>query len=162
MDRGAWQATVHGIAKSQTPMSNEHTYTHTHTHIKEPNDSIIVSSTWPILLSKSLSVYTHTLLYVYCIATLFQGTFSLMDTYPDFSNFIQISQPPSLSPEKVPIFPASVAEHILKKKAKVLVAQLCLTLCDPMDFSPPGSSFHEILQARILESIAISFSRGSS
>ena len=85
-----------------------------------------------------------------------------MDTYPDFSNFIQISQPPSLSPEKVPIFPASVAEHILKKKAKVLVAQLCLTLCDPMDFSPPGSSFHEILQARILESIAISFSRGSS
>ena len=34
--------------------------------------------------------------------------------------------------------------------------------CDPMDCSPPGSSVHGILQARILEWIAISFSRGSS
>ena len=34
------------------------------------------------------------------------------------------------------------------------------TLCDPMDCSPPGSSVHEILQARILEWVAISFSRG--
>ena len=45
---------------------------------------------------------------------------------------------------------------------KVLVAQWCLTLCDPMGCSPPGSSVHEILQARILEWVAISFSRGSS
>ena len=44
----------------------------------------------------------------------------------------------------------------------VLVAQSCLTLCDPMDCSPPGSSVHEIFQARILEWVAISFSRGSS
>ena len=35
-------------------------------------------------------------------------------------------------------------------------------LCDPMDWSPPGSSVHELLQARILEWVAISFSRGSS
>ena len=42
------------------------------------------------------------------------------------------------------------------------VAQLCLTLCDPMDYSLPGSSLHGILQARILEWVAISFSRGSS
>ena len=40
--------------------------------------------------------------------------------------------------------------------------QLCPTLCDPMDCSPPGSSVHRILQARILEGVAISFSRGSS
>ena len=40
--------------------------------------------------------------------------------------------------------------------------QLCLILCDPMDCSPPGSSVHGILQARILEQVAISFSRGSS
>ena len=45
---------------------------------------------------------------------------------------------------------------------KVLVAQLCPTLCDPMDCSLPGSSVHGILQGRILEWIAISFSRGSS
>ena len=42
------------------------------------------------------------------------------------------------------------------------VAQLCLTLCDPKDCSPPGSSVHGILQARTLEWVAISFSRGSS
>ena len=44
----------------------------------------------------------------------------------------------------------------------MLVAQLCLTLCNPMDCSPPGSSVHEIFQARILEWVAIYFSRGSS
>ena len=38
----------------------------------------------------------------------------------------------------------------------------CLTLCDPMDSSPPGSSVHGIFQAWILEWVAISFSRGSS
>ena len=38
----------------------------------------------------------------------------------------------------------------------------CPTLCNPTDCSPPGSSVHGILQARILESVAISFSRGSS
>ena len=47
------------------------------------------------------------------------------------------------------------------KKVKVLVTQSCLTLCDPTDCSPPGSSVHGILQARILEWMAISFSRGS-
>ncbi|CAI9157978.1 unnamed protein product [Rangifer tarandus platyrhynchus] len=41
-------------------------------------------------------------------------------------------------------------------------AQLCLTLCDPMDCSLPGSSVYRILQARILELSAISFSRRSS
>ena len=40
----------------------------------------------------------------------------------------------------------------------VLVAQSCPTLCDPTDYSPPGSSVHGILQARILEWVAISFS----
>ena len=38
--------------------------------------------------------------------------------------------------------------------------QACLTLCDPADCSPPGSSVHGILQARILEWVAISSSRG--
>ena len=43
-------------------------------------------------------------------------------------------------------------------KAKVLVTQLCLTLCDCKDCSPPGSSVHGIFQARILEWEAIPFS----
>ena len=41
------------------------------------------------------------------------------------------------------------------------VAQSCPTLCDPMDCSPPGSSVHGILQARILEWVARPFARGS-
>ena len=40
--------------------------------------------------------------------------------------------------------------------------QSCRTLCNPVDCSPPGSSVHGILQARILEGVAISFSRRSS
>ena len=43
-----------------------------------------------------------------------------------------------------------------------LVVQSCLTLCDPVNYSPPSSSVHGILQARILEWGAIPFSRGSS
>ena len=39
------------------------------------------------------------------------------------------------------------------------VTQSCPTLCDPVDCSPPGSSVHGILQARILEWVAISFSK---
>ena len=45
---------------------------------------------------------------------------------------------------------------------KVLVVQSCLMLCNCMDCSPPGSSVHETLQARILEWVVISFFRGSS
>ena len=48
------------------------------------------------------------------------------------------------------------------KKVKVLVTQSCATLCDPMDCSLPVSSVHGILQARVLEWVAISFSRGYS
>ena len=45
---------------------------------------------------------------------------------------------------------------------KVSVAQSCQTLCDPVDCNPPSSSVHGILQTRILEWVAILFSRGSS
>ena len=47
------------------------------------------------------------------------------------------------------------------KDMKVLVPQSCLTLCNPMNCNPPGSSIHGILQARILEWVAIPFSKGS-
>ena len=50
----------------------------------------------------------------------------------------------------------------LKVQVKVLVAQSSLTICDPMNCSLPGSSVHGTSQARILEWVAIPFSRGSS
>ena len=46
----------------------------------------------------------------------------------------------------------------MKVKSESEVAQLCLTLSDPMDYSPPGFSIHEIFQARVLEWGAIAFS----
>ena len=44
----------------------------------------------------------------------------------------------------------------------VLVTQSCLTVCDPMDCSPPGSSVYGISQARILDWVAMPFSRAPS
>ena len=49
-----------------------------------------------------------------------------------------------------------------ERKVKVLDTKLDRSLCNPMDCSPPGSSVHGILQVRILEWLAILFSRGSS
>ena len=49
-----------------------------------------------------------------------------------------------------------------KKVKRVFVAQLCPTLCDPIDCSLLGSCVHGVLQARVLEWVAMPFSRGSS
>ena len=43
-------------------------------------------------------------------------------------------------------------------KVKLLASQSCPTLCNPLDYSPPSSCVHGILQARILEWVAMSFS----
>ena len=52
--------------------------------------------------------------------------------------------------------------HLISAKSEMLIAQLCVTLCNPMDCNPPGSSAHGILQARIQEWAAIPFARKSS
>ena len=57
------------------------------------------------------------------------------------------------------LFSRELLFHVLKWSE---VAQSCPTLCNPMDCSLPGFSIHGILQARILEWVTISFSRGSS
>ena len=56
----------------------------------------------------------------------------------------------------------SLLNHLLTISEWSEVPQSCPTLCDPMDCSLSGSSIHGIFQARVLEWIAISFSRGSS
>ena len=69
-------------------------------------------------------------------------------------------QSPSLLMATSPLY---VCECVsVSWKVKASVTQSCPTLCDPMDCSPPGSSVHRILQARILEWVAIRFTRGSS
>ena len=62
------------------------------------------------------------------------------------------------APRQDLIPPGIRREDMLRAKS----LQSCPTLCDPMDWSLPGSSVHGILQARILLWVAISFSRGSS
>ena len=47
----------------------------------------------------------------------------------------------------------------MKRIMSALVTQLCLTLCDPMDCSPPGSSVHGVLLERVLEWVAVLFPR---
>ena len=62
--------------------------------------------------------------------------------------------------------PSSVAKDIINLITCMCMCgkllQLCPTLCDPMDYSLPGSSVHGIFQEGILEWVAIPFSRGSS
>ena len=58
--------------------------------------------------------------------------------------------------------PNTFCKELCPLKVKVLVAQSCLTLSDPMDCSLPSSSVRGILQARILERVAMHASRGSS
>ena len=55
----------------------------------------------------------------------------------------------------------TIVPPVLLHKVCVLVSQWCPTLCDSLDHSPPGSSVHGILQARILEQVAMPLSRGS-
>ena len=76
----------------------------------------------------------------------------------------------AIGPVKGCLVPLSTEALELKKKNNSRFpicpgteeAQLCLTLCNPMDWSLPCSSVHGILQARVLEWVAFSFSRGSS
>ena len=60
------------------------------------------------------------------------------------------------------VYQSSSPFRSLMKVKESEVTQSCPTLCDPMDCSLPGSSVHGIFQARVLEWVAISFSRGSS
>ena len=90
MDRGTWQATVHGVTKSWT---------------------------WLKWLSTHIRVHQET---------------------------------------------ETRAGILVVKVGKSEVAQSCLTLCNPMGCSIPGSTIHGIFQARVLEWVAISFSRWSS
>ena len=64
--------------------------------------------------------------------------------------------------EPLSVLMLSLLSGDLQVTQKVLVAQLCPTLCNPVDCSPPRSSVHGILHARILEWVPMAFSRVSS
>ena len=90
------------------------------------------------------------------------------------SPFFQLKQCPLGSPSPPCALPSFCWKHwgLLQLKLRLylehllhcccLVAKLCPTPCDPMDCSPPGSSVNGIPQVRILEGVAICFSKGYS
>ena len=69
-------------------------------------------------------------------------------------------QLPGRSKRKKETFSSVTLYSFVCMHAKSLLS--CLTLCDPVDCRPPGSSVHQILQARIVQWVALPFSRGSS
>ena len=70
------------------------------------------------------------------------------------------SRSPTLQVDSLPAEPQGKSHQGHESESEV--AQSCPTVCDPKDCSLPGSSVHGIFQARILEWVAIFFSRGSS
>ena len=99
--------------------------------------------------------------------SLFQGIFPTQGSNPSLLPCRRILY--YLSYQGNPMVPAPKSPnlqggHVLKLGSVQFssVSQLCLTLCDPVDCTPPGSSVHGILQARIPEWVAMPSSRGSS
>ena len=133
MDGGAWWAAVHGVARSRTQLS---VFTFTfHFHA----------------LEKEMA--THSSVLAWRIPG--TGEPGVLPVYEVAQSRTRLKRLSSSS--------SSIKSYTFSKNNFVcLVAQLGPTLCDPMDGSPSGSSVHEILQARILEWVAISFSRGCS
>ena len=73
---------------------------------------------------------------------------------------IDITLPTKFCLVKAMVFPVVMYGYEKSEESESEVSQSCPTLCDSMDYTPPDSSLHGILQARVLERGAISFSRG--
>ena len=89
------------------------------------------------------------------------GCPSLRASFP-LPRSLYFFQPQLLGPEKLSVSPTRSISDLDLSLCGCWITQSCPAQCDPMDHSPPGSSVHRILQARILEWVAIPFSRGSS
>ena len=88
-----------------------------------------------------------------------------MMTFKHFETFLVLPQPGEISLHKslYHFFPKYLLNACcIPGESESEVAQLCPTLCNPMDCSLPDFSVHRIFQARVLEWVAFSFSRGSS
>ena len=112
-----------------------------------PSHSVVLE---PVFLPSQATIFT--------LSTLISSVTSLNSTSYNTKGLILL--------QNLCIFRQVKESHLvpphLVNSLKVKVAQLCPALCNPMDRSLPGSSVHGILQARILEWVAIPFSEGSS
>ena len=148
MDRGTWGATIHGVAKSRSTGYTA-VWWETMGTVRQSTVGVAKSRTW-------LSDFTFTFH--------FHALEKAMATHSS----VRAWRIPGMGePGGLPSM-GSHSQTRLKRLSSnssssiVLVTQSYPTLCDPMDCSPPGSSLHGILQARILEWVAMPSSRGSS
>ena len=149
MDRGAWWATIHGVTKSQTHLSNCACLVAIRNHHK--SGGFKRTEIWDFLggpAVKTLRFLAGKLRsHILCGMAGAQG------------------EPRSLFCHRSRGQKGKVTHHLGHDTSKgtcYLVTKSSLTLCDPVDCGPAGSSVHGISQARILEWVAIFSSRGSS
>ena len=113
-------------------------------------------------------VLSHVWLFVTPWTVACQAPLSLEFSRQEYFSGLPLPPPGDLSdPVIKPMSSVSPALQVDSSPAEPsgkphIITQSCLTLCDPMDCSPPGSYVPGILQARILEWVDIPFSRGSS
>ena len=153
MDREAWRAAIHGVAKSQTRLSDWSDLMYS---IKSSADSESFNSSFLIWIP---FIYFSSLIAVGRTSKTMlnnSGESGHPCLVPDLkgNGF-------SFSPLRI-MFAIGLSYMAFTMLRWSEVAQSCLTLFDHMDCSLPGSSVHGIFQAIVLEWIAISFSRGSS
>ena len=172
MDREAWWAVVHELAESDKTEETEHTHGST---LSFQSSALTFFRQIPrsgIAGSYGITIFSFYKESSYCFPLwLHQFTFSPKYTGLLFSphphQLTLVSVPREESPS-APTFRLTGCQTLRSAAFKVgfcccccLLTQ-CLTLCDPMYCSPLSFSVHGILQARILEWVAISSSRGSS
>ena len=176
-----WQAIVHGVAKSQTGLSNltlQKRYSGANSKAfffpYGSYDTGLVPRLGPPLPGFSLHLQTK-IIPTFPVCLLLDSY--IRDGVQDFKaemsrkQFLLSDQTQGsqslLSPgsQQHPSPCVSGWKYSLISQNLCVCAQLlqsCLTLCDPVDCSPPGSSIHGILQARVLKWVAMPFSGGSS
>ena len=166
MDRGVWQVTVHWVGKSQTQLSNSHIHMYVCNQVTFTGDLLFSCS----VTSDSMTPWTA----AHQASLSFTTSWSLLKLMSIvsvmLSNHLILCWPLLLLLSIFPsvrVFSNESALHIRYVNwpscllhAKPL--QWYLTLCDPMDYSLPGSSDHGILQARILEWVVMPSFRESS
>ena len=130
---------------------------HRTTPVSAPGDPMLTSLLW---IWQSIQVF----LYWPCLLPVPTDIHvELLLTTSRFAHTCHLSERHSQTHTSVQNSTLHSIHHILfPLKVKELVTQSCPTLCDPGNCSPPGSSVHGILQARMPEWVAMSFSKGSS
>jgi len=171
MDRRAWQATVHGI-KNQIWLSMHTPYSFYKLNLEGFFFLFTVlwsslSYTSIILSVKSLVEFPWNFLVLVLILLGIRKTiFSLSSTVVVLFRFSVSAVINFVSAFFYEIIHFNLCPNLYIELCKIccccLVTKSCLTLCDPMDCSPSGSSVHGILQARRVKWVAISYSRRSS